>query len=196
VAGEPRGRARRVVFCASATEALHLLHPGPAPGPGRPSRPWLFPGEHSACLNPLADWDVRWMPGDPAGCATVVQMAASNETRDPLPHAPGTGGAGQDAAQAWGKVPVTLADCDAAVFSGHKIGGPRGAAVLWNAARAALDPVMEGPQERRRRGGTEDLPAILGLAEAVRELARTPGRERALGPLRDALRRRCCPGPG
>ena len=126
------------------------------------------------------------MPGDPAGCATVVQMAASNETGIlyPMPELPAV--RIKDAAQAWGKVPVDLADCDAAVFSGHKIGGPRGAAVLWMRPGLPWTAVMEGPQERRRRGGTEDLPAILGLAEAVRAL---PARldERGLAPLRDAL---------
>ena len=175
-----------VVFCSSATEALHLLIRGLRPALG--DRPALvFPGEHSACLNPLADWDVRWMPGDPAGCATVVQMAASNETGIlyPMPRAEAV--RVKDAAQAWGKVPVTLSDCDAAVFSGHKIGGPRGAAVLWMRPGLPWTAVMEGPQERRRRGGTEDLPAILGLAEAVRELPGRLARNAALAPLRDAL---------
>jgi cysteine desulfurase len=148
----------------------------------------VFPGEHSACLNPLRGWSgVRWMPADPAGCATVVQMAASNETGIlyPMPGLPAV--RIKDAAQAWGKVPVELADCDAAVFSGHKIGGPRGAAVLW--MRPGLDwtAVLEGPQERRRRGGTEDLAAILGLAEAVAELPGRLSANAALAPLRDAL---------
>jgi cysteine desulfurase len=175
-----------LVFCASATEALHLLIRGLRPALG--GRPTLvFPGEHSACLNPLADWDVRWMPSDPAGCATVVQMAASNETGIlyPMPALPAV--RVKDAAQAWGKVPVDLADCDAAVFSGHKIGGPRGAALLWMRPGLPWTAVMEGPQERRRRGGTEDLPAVLGLAEAVRELPGRLVRTAELAPLRDAL---------
>jgi cysteine desulfurase len=175
-----------LVFCASATEALHLLLRGLRPALG--DRPALvFPGEHSACLNPLADWDVRWMPGDPEGCATVVQMAASNETGllYPMPAHPAV--RIKDAAQAWGKVPVDLADCDAAVFSGHKIGGPRGVAVLWMRAGLPWTAVMEGPQERRRRGGTEDLPAILGLAEAVADLPARLAGNAGLAPLRDAL---------
>ncbi|MDR3673381.1 MAG: aminotransferase class V-fold PLP-dependent enzyme [Holophaga sp.] len=177
-----------LVFCASATEALHLLIRGLRPALG--DRPALvFPGEHSACLNPLADWAaVRWMPGDPGGCATVVQMAASNETGIlyPMPAAPGAVRI-KDAAQAWGKVPVDLSDCDAAVLSGHKIGGPRGVAVLWMRPGLPWTAVMEGPQERRRRGGTEDLPAILGLAEAVAELPARLRRTAELAPLRDAL---------
>ncbi len=177
----------QIVFCASATEALHLLLRGLRPALG--ALPALvFPGEHSACLNPLADWSaVRWLPADPAGAATVVQMAASNETgvRYPMPALPAV--RIKDAAQAWGKVPVTLEDCDAAVFSGHKIGGPRGVAVLWMRPGLPWTAVMEGPQERRRRGGTEDLPAILGLAEAVADLPGRLARNGALAPLRDAL---------
>ena len=177
-----------LVFCASATEALHLLLRGLRPALG--DRPALvFPGEHSACLNPLADWSgLRWLPADPAGAALLVQMAANNETGIlyPMPAAPGAARI-RDCAQAWGKVPVSLADCDAAVFSGHKIGGPRGAALLWLRPGLPWTAVLEGPQERRRRGGTEDLPAILGLAEAVAALPERLAGNAALAPLRDAL---------
>ena len=176
-----------LVFCASATEALHLLLRGLRPALG--ARPALvFPGEHSACLNPLADWSaLRWRPADPEGCATVVQMAASNETGILYGMPPVSAVRIKDAAQAWGKVPLDLADCDAAVLSGHKIGGPRGVALLWMRPGLPWTALMEGPQERRRRGGTEDLAAILGLAEAVAELPGRLASNAALAPLRDAL---------
>jgi cysteine desulfurase len=48
---------------------------------------------------------------------------------------------------------------------------------------------MEGPQERRRRGGTEDLPAILGLAAAVRHLTERQNLNGSLGLLRDSFER-------
>ena len=120
--------------------------------------------------------------------ASVVQMAANNETGIlyPMPQLPEVVRL-QDCAQAWGKVAVDLAGCDAAVFSAHKMGGPRGAAVLWMRPSLPWRPLMEGPQERRRRGGTEDLPAILGLAEAVRFLPERLERNAALASLRDAL---------
>jgi cysteine desulfurase len=177
-----------LVFCASATEALHLLIRGlqPALG-GRPAA--VFPGEHSACLNPLREWTrVTWLPEVPGDCATVVQMAANNETGI-LYAMPGVPGAVRvkDCAQAWGKVPVDLTDCDAAVFSGHKMGGPRGAALLWLRPGLPWETVMEGPQERRRRGGTEDLPAILGLAAAVRHLTERQSLNASLVTMRDAL---------
>jgi len=177
-----------LVFCASATEALHLLLRGMQPDLGnRPAA--VFPGEHSACLNPLRDWSrVAWLPEVPRDCATVVQMAANNETG--LLYAMPTvldAVRIQDCAQAWGKVPVDLSACDAAVFSAHKIGGPRGAALLWMRAGLPWEPVMEGPQERRRRGGTEDLPAILGCAVAVRHLPERQAMNTALVALRDAF---------
>ncbi len=177
-----------LVFCASATEALHLLVRGLRPALGdRPAA--VFPGEHSACLNPLRDWTrVTWLPEVPEGCATVVQMAANNETGllYAMPAVPGAVRV-KDCAQAWGKVPVDLTDCDAAVFSGHKMGGPRGAALLWLRPGLPWEAVMEGPQERRRRGGTEDLPAILGLAAAVRHLTERQSLHAALVTLRDSL---------
>ncbi|HEX7554772.1 MAG TPA: aminotransferase class V-fold PLP-dependent enzyme [Geothrix sp.] len=177
-----------LVFCASATEALHLLIRGLQPALGDRLAA-VFPGEHSACLNPLRDWSrVAWLPELPADCATVVQMAASNETGI-LYDMPVVLDAVRikDAAQAWGKVSVDLADCDAAVFSGHKVGGPRGVALLWMRPGLPWEPLMEGPQERRRRGGTEDLPAILGLAAAVRHLTERRALNTSLASLRDAF---------
>ncbi|HJW72397.1 MAG TPA: aminotransferase class V-fold PLP-dependent enzyme [Geothrix sp.] len=177
-----------LIFCASATEALHLLLRGLQPALGeRPAA--VFPGEHSACLNPLQDWSrVTWLPELPPDCATVVQMAANNETGI-LYDMPSVLDAVRikDCAQAWGKVDVDLSDCDAAVFSGHKMGGPRGAALLWMRLGLPWDTVMEGPQERRRRGGTEDLPAILGLAAAARHLTERQAMNAFLAKIRDAF---------
>ena len=175
----------QLAFCSSATEALYLLLKGLQPALG--DQPlWAFPGEHSACLNPLRAWTGPRLEA-PAGAATVVQMAASNETGIlyPMPRAGAV--RVKDAAQAWGKVPLELGDCDAAVFSGHKLGAPRGVAVLWLRPGLPWIPVLEGPQERRRRGGTEDLPAILGLQQAVLALPERLRQNAALAPLRDAL---------
>ena len=177
-----------LVFCASATEALHLLIRGLRAELGDATAA-VFPGEHSACLNPLRDWSrVTWLPELPGDSRTVIQMAASNETglRYAMPQVLGAVRL-KDCAQAWGKVEVDLSDCDAAVFSGHKMGGPRGAALLWMRPGLPWEPVMEGPQERRRRGGTDDTPAILGLAAAVGRLPERLEANAALEPLRDAL---------
>jgi cysteine desulfurase len=177
-----------LIFCASATEALHLLIRGLHAALGERAAA-VFPGEHSASLNALKDWSrVVWLPELPPDSGLVVQMAANNET-GLLYDMPSVLDAVRikDCAQAWGKVRVDLSDCDAAVFSGHKMGGPRGAALLWMRPGLPWEAIMEGPQERRRRGGTEDLPAILGLAAAARHLDERRAQNASLAALRDAL---------
>ncbi|MBI4914189.1 MAG: aminotransferase class V-fold PLP-dependent enzyme [Acidobacteria bacterium] len=183
--GVPPGE---LVFCSGATEGMHLLLRGLQPALGRRALA-VFPGEHSACLNSLRDWPgLCWLPEIPEGVALLVQMSANNETGIlyGMPRAPGALRV-RDAVQAWGKVTLDLGDCDAAVLSGHKIGAPRGVGVLWMRPGLPWASPMEGPQEARRRGGTEDLPAILGLAAAVRELPERLEGNARLAPLRDAL---------
>lgn len=76
-----------------------------------------------------------------------------------------------DATQAVGKIPVDLAaiPVDALSFAGHKFHGPKGSGGLFLRATTRLRPqILGGPQERERRGGTENIPAILGLGVAAR----------------------------
>lgn len=81
-----------------------------------------------------------------------------------------------DAVQAAGRVPIHLEKlgADSLAISAHKMGGPKGVGALLLAAgniRGAkrLDPVfVGGGQEQGRRGGTQALPIIVGMAEAVR----------------------------
>lgn len=75
-----------------------------------------------------------------------------------------------DAAQAVGRIPVSIADLDAAylVVSSHKLGGPPGAGALILAAGAPFVTTrFGGGQERGRRPGTENGPAIAGFGVAV-----------------------------
>ncbi len=56
-------------------------------------------------------------------------------------------------------------------FSGHKLHGPKGIGFAFIRKNLKLNPLITGgDQEFGRRGGTENLPLILGLAEAVRIL--------------------------
>ncbi len=94
-----------------------------------------------------------------------------------------------DAAQAFGRIVVNIADLDASyvVISSHKIGGPPGAGALALAPGAPFVTArFGGGQERGRRPGTENMPAVVGFAVAadwaVRE--REAERER-LSALRD-----------
>ncbi len=80
-----------------------------------------------------------------------------------------------DAVAAFGKIPVNLADlnADAIVVSAHKFGGPKGiGAIVLNGSTLQFErPLLTGGgQEMRRRSGTENVPAIVGMGVAA-ELA-------------------------
>jgi cysteine desulfurase len=94
-----------------------------------------------------------------------------------------------DAVQAVGKIPVDAPSlgADYVVLGAHKFNGPLGAAAVWVRKGAELSGyLVGGSQERRRRAGTENVPAIAGLGEAA-AVAREEGEHRAafLAALRD-----------
>jgi cysteine desulfurase len=94
-----------------------------------------------------------------------------------------------DAVQAVGKIPVTALELgvDYLTLGAHKFGGPLGAAALWVRKGVPLDGhLVGGSQERHRRAGTENVPALVGLGEAA-ALARAEIAERGawLASLRD-----------
>ncbi|MFA7238451.1 MAG: cysteine desulfurase family protein, partial [Phycisphaeraceae bacterium] len=115
------------------------------------------------------------LPG--AGVALVSIHYANNETGviQPIPALAQITHAHNvlfhtDATQAVGKIPLNLAELpvDALSFSAHKFHGPKGAGALFLRHPHRLQPqICGGPQERQRRGGTENLPGIIGLAVAV-----------------------------
>lgn len=77
-----------------------------------------------------------------------------------------------DAVQAVGHIPVDvqLDNIDMLSLSGHKFHGPKGVGALYCRTGVPLFSFMEGgAQERNRRGGTENLPSICGMAEALAE---------------------------
>ena len=78
-----------------------------------------------------------------------------------------------DAVQAAGKIPFDMDDLgvDIATLSGHKIYGPKGvgALVASRDVRKRLNPMIHGGgQEHNLRSGTENVPGIVGFAEACR----------------------------
>ena len=126
--------------------------------------------------------------------AIASVMTANNETGTLFPVeqlAEMAHGAGAlfhtDAVQAVGKIPLDLktTQIDMLSLSGHKLHGPKGIGALYLRKGTPFNPLVRGgPQERRRRGGTENVPAIVGLGKAA-ELALTlmpedQGRVRAL----------------
>ena len=107
-----------------------------------------------------------------------------------------------DAVQAVGKLPVAVGEAgvDLLSLAGHKFGGPPVAAALFLRRRLRLAPLVHGGhQERSRRAGTEDLPALVGLGvaaqRAVERLASgEPARLHALGERLGAGLLAACPG--
>ena len=77
-----------------------------------------------------------------------------------------------DAVQAVGHVPVNVQEMhiDLLSCSAHKFHGPRGVGFLYARRGIPLTNIIEGgAQERGKRGGTENTPAIAGMAAALRE---------------------------
>ena len=77
-----------------------------------------------------------------------------------------------DAVQAVGHLPINVKEqnIDMLSLSGHKFQGPRGTGALFVRKGIPLLSFIEGgAQERSKRAGTEDLPAIKGMAAALKE---------------------------
>lgn len=76
-----------------------------------------------------------------------------------------------DAVQAYGVIPLDVSDLkvDLLSVSGHKLNGPKGIGFLYMRNGRMLTPlVFGGEQERKRRAGTENIPAIVAFEEAVK----------------------------
>ena len=77
-----------------------------------------------------------------------------------------------DAVQAVGHIPVDVKadNIDMMSFSGHKFHGPKGIGGLYCKKGIRLPNLIEGgAQERNRRAGTENVPAIVGMAAALKD---------------------------
>ncbi|WP_416149235.1 cysteine desulfurase family protein [Salipaludibacillus sp. HK11] len=75
-----------------------------------------------------------------------------------------------DAVQALGMEPIDVKDLgiDLLAASGHKLNGPNGIGFLYAKKGIALSPLLYGgEQEQKRRAGTENVPAIVGLQKAL-----------------------------
>ncbi|HEY1583973.1 MAG TPA: cysteine desulfurase family protein [Chthoniobacterales bacterium] len=93
-----------------------------------------------------------------------------------------------DMVQSFGKLNEPLM-ADAASFAAHKFYGPKGAGFLYLRAGLPIDSIQfGGAQEGDRRPGTENVPAIIGMAAAAEEiLVDLPNEQAREAKLRDRL---------
>ena len=205
-----------VIFTSGATEANHLAVRGllAAAPPGR-NRVVSSSVEHAGHLRlarALADAGVPvdFIPVrsngtlDMAAAAALIKpdvalvslMAANNETGVLMPMtevAALTHAAGAvlhvDATQFIGKQPFNFSTCgaDAVSLSAHKFQGPKGVGALLLRQGVTLVPQTLGSQERGRRGGTENLVGIVGMAAALDLLGDVATQAIRLATLRDVL---------
>jgi cysteine desulfurase len=134
--------------------------------------------------------------------ALVSIMGANNETGVIMPVAEVAAWAHAqgalmhvDATQLAGRWPLRFAQsgADLMALSAHKIGGPKGIGALVVRKGCTVAPLLSGRQERHRRGGTENLPAIAGFAAACTRTAATQAADVArMRRLRDHLERGLC----
>lgn len=77
-----------------------------------------------------------------------------------------------DAVQAVGKIKIDVKEMniDTLSLSGHKIHAPKGIGVLYVNKNNQFNQLIFGHQEKNRRGGTENVPYIIGLGKAVENL--------------------------
>ena len=96
-----------------------------------------------------------------------------------------------DAVQAAGHVPIDVQaqHIDMLSLSAHKFHGPKGIGVLYARQGVPLTSLIEGgAQERGKRAGTENLPAIMGMAAALEDAcAHIDENARKVSALRDLL---------
>ncbi|WP_341992418.1 cysteine desulfurase NifS [Azorhizobium sp. AG788] len=108
---------------------------------------------------------VMWANNETGTLFPVAELAQMAHAAGALFHT--------DAVQAVGKIAIDLkaTQIDMLSLSGHKLHGPKGIGALYVRKGTPFAPLIRGgPQERRRRGGTENVPAIIGLGKAA-ELA-------------------------
>ena len=96
-----------------------------------------------------------------------------------------------DGVQGFLRLPVDLRalGIDSYALSGHKIHGPKGVGALAYGERVRLSPrMLGGGQEKNLRSGTENVPGILGLMEAVNSYPAENGMQSVKMRLHDRLR--------
>ncbi len=190
-------RPREVVFTSSGTEAVNAAVFGAVARAGTPAVHLVTTAvEHSAVLDACGrapgEASIVGVDGlgrfDPDEVLAAVRADTALVSLQLANHEVGTlqpareiaaacrergGFVHVDACMAAGHVPVDFGDLGADLCSvtAHKLGGPKGAgALLVRRGLRVPQFIVGGAQERARRGGLEDIPAMVGFGAAAAEL--------------------------
>ncbi|KQX20205.1 MULTISPECIES: cysteine desulfurase family protein [unclassified Sphingomonas] len=171
--GRALGHDGAIIFTSGATEAIEIVLRR-----AKAERRFVSAVEHDAVRRaasgatvlPVASDGLAGALPEAARGALVAVQAVNNETGviQPLDSLAAEVRAGgglllADCAQSAGK--MALPDADFIALSAHKLGGPPGIGALLIRDLSTLAP--SGGQEQGYRGGTENLPAVLGFAAAI-----------------------------
>ena len=189
--------AHEIIFTSGGTESDNLAIRGIARAlRGKGNHIITSRVEHHAVLRTCDDLEregfrVTFLPVDASGQISpddvrrhidegtilISIMAANNETGVLQPISEVGALARQkgiifhtDAVQAVGKIPVNVDDLsvDLLSISGHKFHGPKGVGALYVRHNTPMAPILTGGHhEHHFRAGTENIPGIVGLAEAL-----------------------------
>ncbi|MFN2622776.1 MAG: cysteine desulfurase family protein [Chthoniobacterales bacterium] len=199
-------KPHELIFTSSGTESNNLAVLGLARAQGNRGRHLICASmEHHAVLNAFEHlakgeaYEVTFLSLDRHGLVDLDELAgairsdttlvsimsANNETgvlqpmndlarlceeRGVLLHS--------DMVQSFGKSETNLDDVAAASFAAHKFYGPKGAGLLYLRAGIPLEPIQfGGAHENQRRPGTENVPAIVGMAAAAEFVSRDRAEE-------------------
>ncbi len=112
----------------------------------------------------IAVVSVMWCNNETGVIEPIEKIVSLCHAHGVLVHSDGT--------QWVAKMPVDVQDVpiDLLTFASHKFHGPKGVGAMYSSTGITVSPLVTGgPQERGRRGGTENVPAILGFGVAATE---------------------------
>lgn len=188
-------KTRELVFTSGGTEANNFAIRGITQAMINKGKHIITSNiEHSSVKNTLKDledkgWEVTYLKVDSKGVVDIEELREairpetvlitimhSNNEIGTLQPVEAIGEIAKereipfhvDAVQSMGKVRINLANIDTLTLASHKFYGPKGVGALYVKSGTKLDKLITGgQQERNRRGGTENVAGIFGMAKAL-----------------------------